>query len=177
MVYNCSVKDYQKNQKWEWNHIPSAQTKETDYYQNSKIWKKWQFIYNLFCIRSYSQQEQFVSGGSKENLLVLVLKYVFLHKKNAVRCYQVLSVVSCWKTACPINELFFLGGFIEQVIASFPELLLKVSLPALKTDMQVKWQSSLSKESDIQHTHHMDLEISVYLYVILSQVYFSVVFS
>lgn len=40
MVYNCSVKNYQNNQKWEWNHIPSAQTKETDYYQNPKNLEK-----------------------------------------------------------------------------------------------------------------------------------------
>lgn len=36
MVHNCFVKGYKKNQKWEWNHIPSAQTKETDYYHNSE---------------------------------------------------------------------------------------------------------------------------------------------
>lgn len=39
-VCNCPVKNYMKNQKWKGNHIPSAKTKETDYYQNSENLEK-----------------------------------------------------------------------------------------------------------------------------------------
>lgn len=30
------MEDHKKNKKWGWNHNPSAQAKETDYYQKSE---------------------------------------------------------------------------------------------------------------------------------------------